>query len=444
VVTDWLQKSLRFDALSSILLRMAKKAKRPELTHCKVSQTNHPRARWRVFFTTEEDGKRKRVFKSFATEEKAWSFAEKKDLDISNHGVRFGDIPAEVRRAFDYFRDESAVLRGIGAEVPRFEDLVSTALADIRARHHESAVAALPVAEAVEKFIDYKRSRVGPRQLNDLKDRLKRFAIEHGDKSMPSITTTLVESWLGNLRSLRNPGKNARPALLAPLTRNHYRATLHALFEHASAPARGWCPRNVVSELEPELVASDEPEAYSPEDAGKIMQAALDHKPQLVPLLALGFFAGLRVSEAEAFDLGKLDMEADGFRVGHDRKTGARIAPFTPACKEWILSQPRRKGRAWLKCSRSLVDEVSALIALAGVEQIDNGARHSFISYRCAETRDIAAVADECGNSVGTIKKHYRHIVTAAEASKYFAIRPETEGEKKAKITSIETGRMTA
>ena len=422
---------------------MAKKAKRPELTHCKVSQTNHPRAPWRVFFTTEEDGKRKRVFKSFAGEESAWSFAVDKDLEISNHGVRFGDIPAEVRRAFDYFRDESATLRGIGAEVPRFEDLVSTALADIRARHHESATAALPVAEAVEKFIEYKTTRVGPRQLNDLKDRLKRFAIEHGDKSMPSISTALVESWLGNLRSLRNPGNNAKPALLAPLTRNHYRATLHALFEHASAPARGWCPRNVVSELEPEQVASEEPEAYSPEDAGKVMQTALDQKPELVPFLALGFFAGLRVSEAEAFDLGKLNKDAAEFRVAAG-KTGARVVPFTAACKEWILSQPRRKGKAWLKSSRTLVDEVAALFVLAGVEQIDNGARHSFISYRCAETRDIAAVADECGNSIGTIKKHYRSIVTSAEASKFFAIRPETEGAKKAKITSIETGRGAA
>ena len=45
--------------------------------------------------------------------------------------------------------------------------------------------------------------------------------------------------------------------------------------------------------------------------------------------------------------------------------------------------------------------------ALAKVQQIDNGARHSFISYRCAESKDIARIADECGNSVATIKAHY-------------------------------------
>jgi hypothetical protein len=84
---------------------------------------------------------------------------------------------------------------------------------------------------------------------------------------------------------------------------------------------------------------------------------------------------------------------------------------------------------------------VAELFTLAKVEQIDNGARHSFISYRCAKMRDVAKVADEVGNSPGTIKKHYREIVTSAEATKYFAIRPKKPAEN---VTSIEEGRASA
>ena len=396
---------------------MAKPKKRPVLTHAKVKQTSQERAPFRVWYSVEDEGgKRRRVFKSFADEEAAWTFAEETDREISNHGVRYGDIPPEVRRAFDFYRDEAASLAEAGATVPRFEDLVSASLAEIRRRHREQSENAVTVAEGIALFNAYKQTRVKHRQLADLKDRLKRFAQDFGDRPLPSITTAEIDAWLSSLRSRRNPDKLPEPPLLAPLSRNHYRANLHALFAYGAVPARGWCDRNPVADLEPEDVETGEPEAYAPEDAARVMQTALDQKPDLVPVLALGMFAGLRVSEAIALDLAKLDHKADEFRV--TGKTGPRLAPFTTACKAWIAAIPRRKGKAWLQSARTLVDEMQELFTLAGVDQIDNGARHSFISYRCAESRDSAAVADECGNSVQTIKNHYRKLVTAEAAKR--------------------------
>lgn len=420
---------------------MAKK-REPNLIHCKLSQVKNPRAPWRVSFTVDQDGKAKRVFKSFSTEEKAWSFAEKRELEIANHGTRFGDITPEVRRAFDFYRDEVIALAELGVEVPRFESLVSTALADIRARHVKSKRDTLTIAEGVAAFIGYKQTRVKARQIIDLKTRLKRFAQDFGTDSIESITTATVEQWLSSLRSRKNPDKLAEAAPLGPLSRNHYRATLHSFFAHAAAKGRKWIPHNPVADTEPEQVEDGEPEAYTPEDAARIMQTAMEHKPALIPVLALGMFAGLRVSEAIEAQLEKLSFNDDEFRVGSDRKTGSRMAPFTPACKAWLAAQPRKTGKAWLISPRMLVDEMQELIAMAKVEQIFNGARHSFISYRTAETRDVSRAADECGNSVQVIKKKYRKIVTTEAAKKFFAIRPAKVG--KSKITDIETGRRTA
>jgi integrase len=258
---------------------------------------------------------------------------------------------------------------------------------------------------------------------------------------MQSITTEEIDKWLTGLRSRRNPSKTSKAPLLAPLSRNHYRATLHALFGHGAAPARSWCSRNPVSDLEPERVETAEPEAYAVEDVVRIMQTAVDHKPELVPVLALGMFGGLRVSEATEIDLGKIKADADELRV--TGKTGARLAPCTDPLKAWLFAQPRRHGKAWLSSRRSLVDQMQELFALAGVDAIDNGSRHSFISYRCAESRDIARVADECGNSVGTIKAHYRQLVTAADAERFFKLRPASPRGRK-KITDIGEGRRTA
>jgi hypothetical protein len=120
------------------------------------------------------------------------------------------------------------------------------------------------------------------------------------------------------------------------------------------------------------------------------------------------------------------------------------MAHYSAAAAAWIKAQPRRTGQAWTQSPRALVDHMQELFTLAKVEQIDNGARHSFISYRTAETRDVARVADECGNSVSTIKNHYRQLVTTVAATKYFAIRPENKACKSSKITNIEEGQKIA
>ncbi len=418
---------------------MPRKKKRPELGKCKVSQTTHPKAPWRVSYPVERDGRSLRVRKSFAREDDAWHFAELKEREITNHGLRFGELPPEARRAFDFYRDTVADLEGEGVSVPRFEELVADALKQLRDQHQQEQEEAVTIAEGVAAFLEYKRSRVGARQLSDLRTRLKRFAQTFGDRPVRSITTLEIESWLELLRSRKNPDKLPTPPLLSPLSRNHHRATLHVFFAFASGRARGWVDHNPLADLEPERVESREPEAYSPEDAAKIMQTALDQMPELVPALALGFFSGLRASEAQEIDLGKLPREGAEFRV--TGKTGPRMAPLTEAARAWLAAQDRRAGKGWIRSKRRWDYAIDDLFKLARVQKIVNGARHTFITHRTAAIRDVAQVSDECGNSAATIRKFYRKIVTSEEAGRFFGIRPRTEAEN---ITTIEEGRARA
>jgi site-specific recombinase XerD len=374
----------------------------------------------------------------FANEDRAWVFAQERDLEIRNHGLRYGDIPPEVRRAFDFYRDQQSSLTAMGATVPPFEEMVTACLASIKESYQSAQELQTSTAEAIAEFLRYQSTRVGKLHHSGLKKQLNRFAKVFGDRPISSLGMGELEEWVSGLESRRNPDKITPPPLVSTVTRNAYRTTLHSLFKFAVR--RSWRPQNPLAGSGYEKEHRSEPKAYSVESSIAILKAAVDHHPELIPVMALGFFAGLRPCEAEPFDLSKLTPETVEFRVV-STKTGPRIVPFTDACKAWVFSQPRRSGKAWEGESRDKDGLVKELYTIAGVEKIHDGFRHSFISYRCAVIRDVAQVADECGNSPNTIKKNYREHVPAASGEKYFAIRPEAPAEN---VTDIEEGRASA
>jgi integrase len=243
------------------------------------------------------------------------------------------------------------------------------------------------------------------------------------------VTGSEIESWICSLRSARADESGDRP-LISPTTRNKLRKSLKSLFAYGLAKGRGWCHQNPMADIEPEKVKTPEPKAYSVAETRRIMETALEMNSPILPCLALGFFSGLRPTEAQALDLAVINLAVDEFRTpalhpnGEPTKTGARIAPLTPACKAWLGAQSRREGLAWVGCSQSYSNALRAVLSAAKVKGIHDGLRHSFITYRTAEIRDVARVADECGNSPNIIRKHYREIVTAAAAKEFFAIRP--------------------
>ena len=58
-----------------------------------------------------------------------------------------------------------------------------------------------------------------------------------------------------------------------------------------------------------------------------------------------------------------------------------------------------------------------------------NALRHSFINYRVADTKDVAKVSLEAGNSPQMIFNHYRELVRPADAKTWFSIVPGGEGK---------------
>lgn len=396
---------------------MARPKKRPVLTHCKVVLTAHS-SPWRVWYDTEDDtGKKSRASKRFSDEDAAWAFAEEKDLEISNHGARFGDIPPEARRCFDAYRDRVSELADKGITLPPFEELVADAIRRIVADHEAAQKQRTTVADAVDAFNAYKKTRVGDRQAQDYRTRTKRFALTFGTTPVDEITADGVESWLDGLRS-----RQEQP--LGTISRNNLRTTITTFLEFCRK--RGWCAANVMDDVEREKVTEKELLAYSPDETRKILLAALAMKSPALPSLALGFFSGLRVSETLHINLGRIDLASTEFRVSVS-KTGPRMAPLLPAGAAWLAACPRT-GMAWDGSIYDLMREVRKVREAAKIRRIANGPRHSFITYRAAVIRDVGRVADECGNSAQMVADNYRAIVPESVGIAYFDdIRPPAE-----------------
>ena len=73
-----------------------------------------------------------------------------------------------------------------------------------------------------------------------------------------------------------------------------------------------------------------------------------------------------------------------------------------------------------------------------------NALRHSFISYRLAAVPNTAQVALEAGNSPQMIFRHYRELVRAMDAEKWFAITPEVADTARAARQAGEAEKIVA
>lgn len=272
---------------------------------------------------------------------------------------------------------------------------------------HHRKVKPMPVAKVVAELLSVKAARgASDRYLSDLQGRLGRFA-EDFQTEIGNVTSAMVQEWLDGLR-------------LAPQSYANYRRVVGTLFRHAQT--RGYCADSPVDRVEKAKVRDGEIEIFTPLEIRKLLAAA---PPDFVPVLALQAFAGLRT--AEVLKLSWQDIRlADRLIVvaATTAKTASRrIIPLSENLAAW-LAPCVGTGRVWTGRPGAVFSRQKTAARLAGVRWKGNALRHSFGSYRAAMLADAGRVAAEMGNSAGIVHRHYRQLVTPAEAEKWFAIMP--------------------
>lgn len=147
-------------------------------------------------------------------------------------------------------------------------------------------------------------------------------------------------------------------------------------------------------------------------------------EPSMIPYMAIGAFTGLRSAEISRLDWSAIDFDSGYIKVsGEITKTQQRrLVPILPNLRAWLLPHKKDSGPVTFFTFRKGIRRCAKA---AGVAWKSNALRHSFGSYRIAEVQDAAKVSLEMGNSPAMLFKHYRELVTPAQAQEWFSILPE-------------------
>jgi integrase len=249
--------------------------------------------------------------------------------------------------------------------------------------------------------------------LRDLKNILAIFGQSFGQRSVASVTVEEIDQFL-----------NARPGSLK--SRMNFRQNISVLFGFAKK--RRMIADNPVSHTEKPKLPDTPPEILSVDETRELLEAAQREAPDILPMLALGAFAGTRDAEIKRLDWSEVDLVRGHVEIKAAKAKSARrrIITMQPNLIECLRPYSGKTGRVVPQGYRSSLERVRKAAGLTQWKK--NALRHGFASYRLAATNNAAAVAAELGHeSSRMLYSTYRELVLPSEAERYWNnIRPET------------------
>jgi integrase len=282
------------------------------------------------------------------------------------------------------------------------------------------------LAEAVEEFLatEEPRTRTSSGERAQLSAKyhynraihLRRFAGTFSGCTVCDLSKEHLDTFIGSkpVRDFsaksRNHHRRAIAQFLSWCARKDYLPVAHRLLE-----ADG---------MRPERANTAEVHCHTANELRALLNAA---EGPMRAMIAIGGLAGLRTQE-----LLRLDW-ADVWRVKkHIEVTAAksktrarRLVEICPALAEWLHPfKGMESGSVWPDTESVFVKAAADLWQKAGVARKPNGLRHTFCSCHFALFQNENATAALAGNSPQMIHSNYKGLVTKAEASQWFSVRP--------------------
>jgi len=322
------------------------------------------------------------------------------------------------------------------AELARFGLTIADAIR-FTLDHYRKQAASVSIADAIAGLVASKRGNGRDETYcRTLAARCGKLLPTFEGRNLATITTAELDALLV---TITNPG-----------TRNTHRRDLCTLWSFAEK--HGWAVASIAKKTTIAKTVDETPGILTPAEISNLLALATKHEASTVPALALAAFCPLRQSELEKLDWQAIDLAERIVSVdARIAKTSSRRTVTIPEnAVEWLLPHSKEAGKLMPPGHRNAFDrvrvragfkpsffgrtdsELQRLIAAAKKHKTkltdwpDNALRHSAISYRLAQSRDIAAVALEAGNSPAIIRQHYLELVKPSAAKAYFAIVPAT------------------
>lgn len=272
------------------------------------------------------------------------------------------------------------------------------------------------VAELAAEVVEAKRQDGrAPMYVVDLKKRLARFCADFGQRPIAGITVEELDDWLRGLDC-------------SPKTRMNFRANVGVLFSYAER--RRMIDSNPILRTARPKLTDLSPEIFTVDELSALLHAAVKRAPDVVPMLVIGAFAGIREAEIKRLDWSEVDQRRGHIEIKSSKAKSARrrIVEMQPNLREWLRPYVEMTGPVVPPNSRKKLDVVRKAAKLA--RWPNNGLRHGYASYRLAATHDAPRVASELGHtSPQMLYSTYRELVLPEEAERYWKIAPETNAE---------------
>lgn len=269
---------------------------------------------------------------------------------------------------------------------------------------HHNDRAASKFSGIQTEFLRYLKERNSrPRYIEGMEDTLNAFVVCDPELLIGDCTTERLLSWL------RNPD-------WSKATFANRRRELSVFFN--------WCVKqgiialNPVARIPSPKLEQREIEVLTPEQAERLLRGIPRGD---VAYFALAMFAGIRPGE-----LDRLTWEDVGTSVeigAHAAKARSRrLVRIEPNLADWLAVCD--KGGPI--CRRDKFEMCRMAASAAGLPcWSPNICRHSFASYHLQHFGDINGTALQLGHTTtAMLFKHYREVVTAEAAAKFWNIRP--------------------
>jgi integrase len=397
-------------SMSAIESQKTAQRKRGKFGPFKVRIGN--RTYWQVNLegqTIDREGRRIRIRprRTFSNAEEAKAFANLKKIERKNRGT------------LGVSMDEK--LRGDAIESQRILEPYGVSILDAARdyiRRVEVVTKSKSVSDAVRALVDAKQAdNLRPRYLKDLRDRLRRFVDQFGERKLADIQPAEIDQWL-------------RELCLSPLSRNTFRLRLFTLFEHGRQC--GWASTNPVADVRKVKVTEAIPGILEPAQIARLLEAA---SSETLPYLAIGTFAGLRSAELERLQWKDIHFDERLIEVPAltSKTASRRFVPIRDNLLVWL--EPYRGSRGMV-CPPNLRQRLAEDRRRAGIAKWpSNCLRHSFGSYHLQEFKNAAQTALEMGHVKADVTfRFYNQRVRPAAAREFWRIAPVIEGQHKLSV----------
>jgi integrase len=363
------------------------------------------------------DGKRTRKY--FETRKAAETFIEAEQIRRENLGNRAshidGALAEDALRASDILKGTPYTLLDaarlifhahskLGPHSIRIDDAIDKHVTGVEQRKRSVTVSYL-----VDEFIANRRAK-GKSEiyLRDLTTRLGRFKASMGERITADLTVSDVDYWIQSLG-------------VGPQTQNNFRAVLSAMWTFAVR--RGYAIANVIQLVDKSSVVRDYVPTFSVDEISRLLAAA---PSELLPVLVIGAFAGLRPEEINKLRWEDLDFHEGTIRVNASaaKTRKKRFAEISDNLRAWL--QPYA-GRIGPIAPPNLQKLRRATMKAAKIEKWPPDVlRHSFASAHYAFHRDPARTAVIMGHrDQNMLLTHYRDLMKPSEAKRYWQIAPQ-------------------